>query len=145
MLKAAFLAASAWRTRPDTSPFPWAGGAGFGLIGETPLVDLSRFSRTHGVRILAKAEFVNPSGSIKDRIAKHIIALAEQRGALKAGSTVVASTSGNTGAAVAMVAAMRGYKVRLWLRGAFSRGPLPTGADSRHLCCVLCVICPVAH
>jgi len=80
------------------------------LIGGTPLIDLSRLSRNPNVKILAKAEFLNPSGSIKDRIAQHIIANAEAEGRLKAGDTVVASTSGNTGAAIAMMAAMRGYK-----------------------------------
>ena len=79
------------------------------IIGNTPLLDLSRLSKTKGVKILAKAEYLNPSGSIKDRIAQHIIDCAERDGKLKPGDTLVASTSGNTGAAVAMVAAIRGY------------------------------------
>ena len=79
------------------------------IIGNTPLLDLSRMSKTKGVRILAKAEYLNPSGSIKDRIAQHIIDCAERDGKLRPGDTLVASTSGNTGAAVAMVAAIRGY------------------------------------
>ena len=79
------------------------------IIGNTPLLDLSRMSKTKGVKILAKAEYLNPSGSIKDRIAQHIIDCAERDGKLKPGDTLVASTSGNTGAAVAMVAAIRGY------------------------------------
>lgn len=79
------------------------------IIGNTPLLDLSRLSKTKGVKILAKAEYLNPSGSIKDRIAQHIIDCAERDGRLKPGDTLVASTSGNTGAAVAMVAAIRGY------------------------------------
>ena len=78
------------------------------IIGNT-LLDLSRLSKTKGVKILAKAEYLNPSGSIKDRIAQHIIDCAERDGRLKPGDTLVASTSGNTGAAVAMVAAIRGY------------------------------------
>ena len=62
------------------------------------------------VKILGKCEFANPSGSIKDRIADHILNMAEQEGKLKPGGTVVAATSGNTGASVAMIAAMKGYK-----------------------------------
>ena len=79
------------------------------IIGNTPLLNLSRLSKTPGVKIMAKAEYLNPSGSIKDRIAQHIIDCAERDGKLKPGDTLVASTSGNTGAAVAMVAAIRGY------------------------------------
>ena len=61
------------------------------------------------VKILGKCEFANPSGSIKDRIADHILTTAEQEGKLRPGGTVVAATSGNTGASVAMIAAMKGY------------------------------------
>lgn len=80
------------------------------LIGNTPMVDLSSLSANPQVRIFGKCEFANPSGSIKDRIADHILTRAEQEGKLKPGGTVVAATSGNTGAAVAMIAAMKGYK-----------------------------------
>jgi len=80
------------------------------LIGDTPLVDLSFLSAKPGVKIFGKAEFFNPSGSIKDRIANHIISCAEAEGKLRPGGTVVAATSGNTGSAIAMVCAMRGYK-----------------------------------
>ena len=79
------------------------------IIGNTPMLDLSRLSKTPGVKILAKAEYLNPSGSIKDRIAQHIIDCAERDGKIKPGDTLVASTSGNTGAAVACIAAIRGY------------------------------------
>ena len=58
---------------------------------------------------MGKCEFANPSGSIKDRIADHILTTAENEGKLKTGGTVVAATSGNTGASVAMIAAMKGY------------------------------------
>ena len=61
------------------------------------------------MRILAKCEYLNPSGSIKDRIAQHMINQAERSGQLKPGMTVVAATSGNTGAAIAMACALRGY------------------------------------
>ena len=62
------------------------------------------------MKILGKCEFANPSGSIKDRIADHILTTAEAEGKLKPGGTVVAATSGNTGASVAMISAMKGYK-----------------------------------
>ena len=79
------------------------------LIGGTPLLDLSAYSLNPSVRILAKCEYLNPSGSIKDRIAQHMINQAERSGQLKPGMTVVAATSGNTGAAIAMACALRGY------------------------------------
>ena len=79
------------------------------LIGGTPLIDLSQYSLNPKVKIMAKCEYLNPSGSIKDRIAQHIIAQAESSGQLKPGMTVVAATSGNTGAAIAMASALRGY------------------------------------
>lgn len=96
--------------RAPVAPLPAIGTPYRGLIGNTPLVDLSFLSARPGVKILGKAEFLNPSGSIKDRIANHIITKAEQEGKLRPGGTVVAATSGNTGSAVAMVCAMRGYK-----------------------------------
>ena len=80
-------------------------------IGCTPLMKLSSASETTGCSIYAKAEYLNPGGSIKDRIAKHIILEAELRGDLRPGSTIMEVTSGNTGIALAMVGAIRGYKV----------------------------------
>lgn len=82
-------------------------------IGHTPLVKLARLSPHPDVTILAKCEFLNPSGSIKDRIVSYIIADAEKQGLLKPGGTIVENTSGNTGAAVAMIAAIKGYKAIL--------------------------------
>lgn len=79
------------------------------LIGNTAMVDLSSLSANPQVKILGKCEFANPSGSIKDRIADHILTTAEAEGKLKPGGTVVAATSGNTGASVAMISAMKGY------------------------------------
>eukprot|EP01024_Parvocaulis_polyphysoides_P019968 TRINITY_DN19148_c1_g1_i1.p1 TRINITY_DN19148_c1_g1~~TRINITY_DN19148_c1_g1_i1.p1 ORF type:complete len:262 (-),score=19.50 TRINITY_DN19148_c1_g1_i1:73-858(-) len=79
------------------------------LIGNTPLVDLSSLSANPNVTILGKCEFANPSLSIKDRIAHYILTQAELDGLLLPGDTVVAATSGNTGAAVAMLSAMKGY------------------------------------
>lgn len=82
-------------------------------IGNTPLVKLQHINPNPCATILAKLEFMNPSGSIKDRIARHIIADAEQQGLLKPGGTIIENTSGNTGAAVAMIASLKGYKAVL--------------------------------
>ena len=80
-------------------------------IGRTPLVQLNRVVAGVGAgTILAKVEFLNPGGSVKDRIALSIIEDAEQRGALKPGGTIVEATSGNTGAGLALAAAVKGYK-----------------------------------
>ena len=78
-------------------------------IGNTPLVELPHFSRG-AARIFAKLEWFNPGGSVKDRIAKAMIDDAEQRGLLAAGGTIVEATSGNTGVALAMVAASKHYR-----------------------------------
>jgi len=80
-------------------------------IGWTPLILLKQASEATDSRIYAKAEYMNPGGSIKDRIAKHIILEAERRGDLKPGATILEVTSGNTGIALAMVGAIRGYHV----------------------------------
>lgn len=80
-------------------------------IGNTPLIRLRHVSGETGCEVYAKAEFLNPGGSIKDRIARHIVREAEKRGELKPGSIIMEVTSGNTGIALSMVGAMRGYKV----------------------------------
>ena len=80
-------------------------------IGNTPLIRLAGVSDRTGCEILAKAEFLNPGGSIKDRIARYIVKEAEKRGELQPGMTIMEVTSGNTGIALSMVGAMRGYKV----------------------------------
>lgn len=82
-------------------------------IGNTPLVRIQHLNLNPLVTILAKLEFFNPSGSIKDRIVKHILDDAESKGLLKPGGTIVEGTSGNTGASIAMFAAMRGYRAIL--------------------------------
>ncbi|MEI8365632.1 MAG: cysteine synthase family protein [Parachlamydiaceae bacterium] len=82
-------------------------------IGQTPLVRLQRINPNPLATILLKLEFLNPGSSIKDRIVLHIINDAEQKGLLKPGGTIIENTSGNTGAAVAMIAAIRGYKAIL--------------------------------
>jgi len=79
-------------------------------IGWTPLVKLNKITRDIKPNILAKLEFLNPAGSVKDRMALFIIEDAEKRGLLKPGGTIVENSSGNTGAALAMIAAVKGYK-----------------------------------
>lgn len=82
-------------------------------IGSTPLVKLQHLSPRKEIEILVKLEFMNPGFSIKDRIVRHIIAEAEKSGELKPGGTIVENTSGNTGAATAMIGALKGYRVIL--------------------------------
>ena len=82
-------------------------------VGNTPLVALQRLWRSERVTVLGKLEGNNPAGSVKDRPALNMIAKAEQRGDIKPGDTLIEATSGNTGIALAMVAAMRGYRMRL--------------------------------
>ena len=92
------------------SPVPARSGPGLlEAIGSTPHAELSRFSRG-AARIFAKLEFLNPGGSVKDRIARSMIDDAEARGLLRPGGTIVEPTSGNTGVALAMIAAVRGYR-----------------------------------
>jgi cysteine synthase A len=78
------------------------------VIGNTPVLRLAKISE---IPIFAKAEYLNPGGSVKDRVAKYMISQAEKRGFLKPGSTIVEATSGNTGIAVAFVGVHRGYRV----------------------------------
>jgi cysteine synthase A len=83
------------------------------LIGRTPLVRLNRLPQAGGAQVLAKLESVNPGGSVKDRIAIAMVEDAERRGTLKPGGTLVEPTSGNTGIGLAMVAAVKGYRLIL--------------------------------
>ena len=83
------------------------------LIGNTPLLDLTRFSRSPNVQILAKLEGHNPTGSIKDRVAKALVEDGEKTGRLKPGGTILEATSGNTGIGLAMMGALKGYKVKM--------------------------------
>ena len=83
------------------------------LIGKTPLLELTHLEEAEGLeaKVLGKLEYLNPAGSVKDRVAKAMIDDAEQRGALKAGSVIIEPTSGNTGIGLASVAAARGYRI----------------------------------
>jgi len=82
-------------------------------IGNTPLVELRRISPKPAVRIFAKLEGVNPTGSLKDRIARYMVEAAERSGALTKDKIILEPTSGNTGIALAMVARLKGYKVKV--------------------------------
>lgn len=83
------------------------------LVGNTPMIRLSRFCKSEKLNhnILAKCEFLNPGGSVKDRIAFHMVHKAEESGQLKPGGTIIEATAGNTGIGLALVAALRGYKL----------------------------------
>ncbi len=85
------------------------------LIGRTPLLALNRYSKQNGLEtaLVAKLEYFNPAGSVKDRIAKSMVEDAEKQGLLKPGSVIIEPTSGNTGIGLASVAAARGYRIIL--------------------------------
>ena len=85
------------------------------LIGNTPLLELNKYSQAKGLEtpIVAKVEFFNPGGSVKDRIALAMIENAEKNGTIKPGATIIEPTSGNTGVGLALVAAVKGYKLIL--------------------------------
>ena len=110
------------------------------LIGETPLVRLSRLAPDVRTPIVAKVEYLNPGGSIKDRVALAMIEAAERDGSLKPGGTLVEPTSGNTGLGLAMAAALRGYRVVAVMPDKMSREKIDTlrafGAEV--------VVCPTA-
>ena len=85
------------------------------LIGKTPLLELQHYQTNHQLEatILAKLEYFNPAGSVKDRVAKAMLDDAESKGKLKAGATIIEPTSGNTGIGLASLAAARGYRIIL--------------------------------
>lgn len=85
------------------------------LIGNTPLLELTKFSESKGLQtpVIAKVEYFNPGGSVKDRIALAMIEDAEKRGILKPGATIIEPTSGNTGVGLALVSAVKGYRLIL--------------------------------
>ncbi|MBI2857185.1 MAG: cysteine synthase family protein [Chloroflexi bacterium] len=90
-----------------------AGRSILDAIGRTPLVEVERFSPRDSVRIFAKLEGLNPTGSLKDRIAKYMIEQAEYSGELSKGKTILESTSGNTGISLAMIARRKGYRIKI--------------------------------
>jgi cysteine synthase len=92
------------------------------LIGNTPLLEVANFNSHHKLdaKIIAKLEYFNPGGSVKDRIGKAMIEDAEKRGLLKPGSVIIEPTSGNTGIALALVAAAKGYRAIITLPETFS-------------------------
>ncbi len=85
-------------------------------IGNTPLVKINQFSNVGQAEIFAKLEFLNPMGSIKDRVAHHMVAKAEKDGRLSPGATIIDNSSGNTALALAMVCAIKGYKLTMVVR-----------------------------
>ena len=111
------------------------------LIGGTPLLELSRLSKKHDAKaqIIAKLEYFNPGGSVKDRIALAMIEDAEAKGILKPGAVIIEPTSGNTGVGLAWVASVKGYKAILTMPETMSKERQnllkAMGAQGRHLCC----------
>lgn len=93
------------------------------LVGHTPLLELSNYERLHGLEatLLAKLEYFNPSGSVKDRAALNMIEAAEREGLIKPGDTIVENTSGNTGIGLAAFAAAKGYKLEVFLENGASK------------------------
>lgn len=93
------------------------------LVGKTPLLELCNFCNKHNLqsKIIAKLEYFNPAGSVKDRVAKAMIDRAEKEGKLKKGSTVIEPTSGNTGIGLAAIGAARGYRVILTMPDTMSK------------------------
>jgi cystathionine beta-synthase len=89
-------------------------------IGNTPLIKLNRITEDLKADIFAKLEYINPMGSVKDRIAKYMIEKAEKEGRIKPGDTIVDNSSGNTALGLAMVCAVKGYKVKMVVRDSLS-------------------------
>lgn len=85
-------------------------------VGGTPLIRLRSYSEESGCDIFAKLEFANPMGSIKDRVAKHMVEAAERAGRIRPGDTIVDSSSGNTALGLAMVCALKGYRLKIVIR-----------------------------
>jgi [CysO sulfur-carrier protein]-thiocarboxylate-dependent cysteine synthase len=84
-----------------------------GVIGNTPIIELKRLAPKEGVRLFAKLEFYNPTGSVKDRVAKSMIERAEEQGAIAPGQTILEPTSGNTGISLGLVCRLKGYPLKV--------------------------------
>jgi cysteine synthase A len=106
--------------KPTASARPRIAASVLDAVGGTPLVKLNRLPASGGAVVLAKMESLNPGGSVKDRIAVAMIEDAERRGLVKPGATVVEPTSGNTGIGLAMVCAVRGYRLILTMPDDYS-------------------------
>ena len=106
------------------------------LIGGTPLLELSRLSRKHDAKaqVVAKLEYFNPGGSVKDRIALAMIEDAETKGILKPGAVIIEPTSGNTGVGLAWVASVKGYKAILTDSGSCHSGTIRESGKSCRPC-----------
>ena len=91
-------------------------------VGNTPLVRLNRVAKDSAAEVYVKADYLNPGGSVKDRIGISMIDDAERRGLLKPGGTIIEGTSGNTGMGLALVAAVRGYKMVFTITDKQSQG-----------------------
>ncbi len=100
-------------------------------LGHTPLVGLPRLSPAPDVRLWAKLEDRNPTGSVKDRAAFFMVAQAEKEGLLSPGATIIEPTSGNTGISLAMVAKLRGYRLIVVMPENTSAGAPPAAGDVR--------------
>src|SRR5262249_10553956 len=100
---------SSVQSRKGAPMLPNAYASILDAIGHTPLVKLNRVGRDVAADIYVKCEFMNPGGSMKDRMTLNLVKHAEERGELKPGGTIVEATSGNTGAGLAMISAVRGY------------------------------------
>ena len=98
-----------------STALPGVNGGVLDLIGNTPCVDVSNLSPNPEVRIIAKLEMQNPFGSVKDRIAKAMIEAAEADGSLSPGQTIIEPSSGNTGIALAAIARLKGYPIKILL------------------------------
>jgi cystathionine beta-synthase len=92
-----------------------------GVVGNTPLVKINRLTNGFDSEIFAKLEFLNPMGSIKDRVARHMISKAEQDGRIKEGQLIIENSSGNTAVGLALVALQKGYKLKVVVRDSLSK------------------------
>ena len=92
-------------------------------VGNTPMVRINNITKAEGIKceILAKCEFLNPCGSVKDRIGRRMVVSAEKRGELKTGDIIIEPTSGNTGVGLAMAAAVKGYRMIITMKEAMSQ------------------------